>query len=81
MTRFATCGLPSCLDIDPSTLTDDPLELAALERAMAQLIGMKDPKTPPPRRVASHAPRPTRLQGDDRADRRGQTLGETAVHV
>jgi hypothetical protein len=33
-----TCGLPSRLDVDPSTLTDDPAQLDALERAMDRLL-------------------------------------------
>jgi hypothetical protein len=46
-----TCHLPSRLDLDASSLTDDPAQLAALERAMARLIGgVEDPETAPRRR-------------------------------
>jgi hypothetical protein len=59
--------LPSCLDVDPSTLTDDPAALAALERALARLLGVTE---------ASGRPqtRPNRRQGHDRPGPRGQTL-------
>jgi hypothetical protein len=76
-----TCGLPSRLDIDPSSVTDNPDELARLEQAMARLIGMGDPEAPPPRRTGSRAPRLTRPQGDDRSVARGRPLGQTAAHV
>lgn len=75
-----TCGLPSRLDIDPASV-DDPEQLAILEQAMARLIGMEDPETPPPRRSTSRAPRVKRPQGDDRPASRGQTLGETAAQA
>jgi hypothetical protein len=69
-----TCHLPSRLDVDPSSLTDDPAELAAMEQAMARLIGAEDPETRPPRRPRSPPARLTRLQGDDRADPRAPLL-------
>jgi hypothetical protein len=52
-----TCGLPSRLDVDPSTLTDDPAELAALERAFARLLGIVEgAEAPRPRRRRSTPP-------------------------
>lgn len=58
------CGLPSRLDVDASSLTDDPVELAALEEAMARLIKMEDPE-PSPRPVV-HPPCLGRPRRNDR---------------
>jgi hypothetical protein len=67
-----TCGLPSRLDVDPSTLTDDPAVQARLERAMARLIGAaQDPQ----------APCLARPRRNDRPGVKGQTLGAPARAV
>jgi hypothetical protein len=76
-----TCHLPSRLDVDPTDLTDDPAELAALEQAMARLLGLEDPDALPPRRAGSPPARPTRPQGDDRVDSSGMPLGTTAART
>jgi hypothetical protein len=56
-----TCGLPSRLEVDPSTVTDDPDELATLEQAFATLIGaIEDQARPPHRRPIARISRPTR---------------------
>jgi hypothetical protein len=57
-----TCGLPSRLDVDPATVTDDPVELARLERAMVRLIGAdkNQAHAPKPRWIAASWPKPNK---------------------
>src|SRR5262245_9469616 len=46
-----TCGLPSRLDLDASSLTDDPDQVQRLERAFGRLLGVSvTPKAAPARR-------------------------------
>jgi hypothetical protein len=74
-----TCGLPSRLDVDPATVTDDLAALARLEQAMARLIGAdQDPAGTPRRRCGVHAPRSAQPRRNDRPDLKGQTLDKTA---
>jgi hypothetical protein len=77
------CGLPSRLDIDPAALLDglDAREAAALERAMARLIGVEAPEALPRQRQTSRPRSPKRRQRDERPELRVQTLGETAPHA
>ena len=71
--------MPSAVTVhvDPSSLTDDPVELAAMEQAMARLIGMEWR----PRLVLVHTHRSKRPQGDDRPAPKGMTLGQATAQA
>jgi hypothetical protein len=70
-----TCGLPSRLDLDPSTLTDDPEALARLVRSG------EDREACARQADGLPSPRPERLQRNDRPPPKGRTLGTPASAV